>query len=217
MDFSFIHTITDPKTLIQTVGFAGILVIVFLETGAFFGFFFPGDTLLFTAGFFASQGYLPLGWLLVGTFIAAVAGDSLGYAFGKRVGPALFSKEDSIFFNKKHILRAEEFYKKHGKKTIILARFMPIVRTFAPIVAGIGKMEYKTFVFYNILGGFLWTWIMLWMGYGLGALIPNPDRYVIPVILVIIAVSAFPGIREAWKEMKRRMKEIDDNKTQGNL
>jgi membrane-associated protein len=188
--------------IIQTLGLIGVIVIVFLETGAFFGFFFPGDSLLFTAGFFASQGYVSFPILLVGTFVAAVLGDSLGYAFGKKVGPKLFSKEDSVFFNKKHILKAEEFYKKYGKKTIILARFMPVVRTFAPIVAGIGNMEYKTFFAFNVVGGFLWTWIMLWLGYGLGSLIPNPDRYIIPVILVIIIVSASPGIREVWKNRR---------------
>jgi membrane-associated protein len=202
MDFSFLNFVTDPRLIIQTLGLIGVIAIVFLETGAFFGFFFPGDTLLFTAGFFASQGYVSFPILLVGTFVAAVLGDSLGYAFGKKVGPRLFSREDSVFFNKKHILKAEEFYKKYGKKTIILARFMPVVRTFAPIVAGIGNMEYKTFFAFNVVGGFLWTWIMLWLGYGLGSLIPNPDRYIIPVILVIIIVSASPGIREVWKNRR---------------
>ncbi len=199
MDFSFIHQITNPREIIETLGLVGVIVIIFLETGVFFGFFFPGDSLLFTAGFLASQGYISFPLLLVGTFIAGVIGDSFGYAFGKKLGPKLFSKEDSVFFNKKHILKAQDFYNKYGKKTIILARFMPIVRTFAPIVAGIGKMEYRTFVIYNILGGFLWTWSMLWLGYGLGALIPDPDKYVLPVVIIIILVSAFPGIREAWK------------------
>lgn len=203
MDLSFIDLITDPKIIISTLGMLGIVAIVFLETGAFFGFFLPGDSLLFTAGFIASQGHLSFVALLIFTFIAAVVGDSVGYAFGKKVGPNLFSKEDSAIFNKKHILKAEEFYKKHGKKTIILARFMPVVRTFAPIVAGIGTMEYKTFFAYNVVGGFLWTWVMLWLGYGLGSLIPNPDRYVIPVIVLIIIISASPGIREVWKEWRK--------------
>lgn len=188
----------------QTLGLLGVIAIIFLETGAFFGFFFPGDSLLFTAGFFASQGYISFSLLLICTFLAAVAGDSLGYAFGKKIGPAIFTKDDSIFFNKKHIVRAEEFYKKYGKKTIILARFMPIIRTFAPIVAGVGKMEYKTFLAYNVLGGFLWTWAMLWLGYGLGSLIPNPDRYVIPVVVIIIILSALPPIREVLKARKEK-------------
>lgn len=207
MDFSFLQYLTDPKTIIQTVGLIGIISIIFLETGVFFGFFFPGDSLLFTAGFFASSGYLPLSWLLIGTFLAAVLGDSFGYAFGRRVGPTLFSKEDSIFFNKKHIVKAEQFYEKHGKKTIILARFMPVVRTFAPIVAGIGNMNYKTFLSYNVIGGLIWTELMIWLGYGLGSLIPNPDRYVIPVVIVIIVVSIIPGLREAWKVAKEKWTE----------
>lgn len=207
MDFSFLQYLTDPKIIIQTVGLIGVISIIFLETGVFFGFFFPGDSLLFTAGFFASSGYLPLSWLLIGTFLAAVLGDSFGYAFGRRVGPTLFSKEDSIFFNKKHIVKAEQFYEKHGKKTIILARFMPIVRTFAPIVAGIGNMNYKTFLSYNVIGGLIWTELMIWLGYGLGSLIPNPDRYVIPVVIVIIVVSIIPGLREAWKVAKEKWKE----------
>jgi membrane-associated protein len=204
MDFSFVHNFTDPKTIIQTLGLVGVIVIVFLETGAFFGFFFPGDSLLFTAGFLASQGYISFPILLIGTFVAAILGDSLGYAFGKKIGPKIFTKEDSVFFNKKHIQKAQEFYEKHGKKTIILARFMPIIRTFAPIVAGIGNMQYRTFIIFNIVGGFLWTWSMLWLGFGLGSLIPNPDRYVLPVVIVIILVSAFPGIKEVWKQVYKK-------------
>ncbi len=204
MDFSFLHFITDPKSLIQAAGLIGVIVIIFLETGAFFGFFFPGDSLLFTAGFLASQGYLSLPILLFGTFIAGILGDSLGYSFGRKLGPKLFTKEESIFFNKKHIAKAQEFYEKHGKKTIIIARFMPIVRTFAPIVAGIGTMEYKTFIAFNIIGAFLWTWSMILLGFGLGSLIPDPDKYVLPVIIVIILVSAFPGIKEAYKHFKNQ-------------
>jgi membrane-associated protein len=202
MDFSFINYFTDPKTIIQTLGLIGVIVIIFLETGVFFGFFFPGDSLLFTAGFLASQGYISFPILLVGTFVAGVVGDSVGYAFGNKIGPKLFSREESLFFNKKHIKRAQDFYDKYGKKTIILARFMPIVRTFAPIVAGVGNMKYRTFLLFNIIGGFLWTWSMLWLGYGLGSLIPDPDRYVLPIIVIIIVVSAFPGIREVWKQLK---------------
>src|SRR3989344_9332548 len=142
----FLHTLLEPKTLIMTLGTLGVIAIIFIETGLFFGFFFPGDSLLFTAGFLASQGYVSFAGLLIGTFLAAVIGDSVGYAFGRKVGPAIFTKENSLFFNKKHIARAQHFYEKYGKKTIILARFIPIVRTFAPLVAGIGNMEYRTFV-----------------------------------------------------------------------
>ena len=159
---------------------------------------------MFTAGFLASQGYVSLTWLLIGTCIAAIIGDSLGYAFGKKVGPALFSREDSIIFNKQHIARAQHFYERHGKKTIILARFMPIIRTFAPIVAGIGGMTYRTFITFNIIGAFVWTWLMLWLGYGLGSLIPNPDKFVLPVIVVIVAVSVVPALKTMLSRQHRQ-------------
>lgn len=200
--FDFIHTILDPRIIIPLVGTLGVILIIFTETGLFFGFFLPGDSLLFTAGFFASQGYISLPWLLVGTFIAAIIGDSIGYAFGRKIGPTLFTKDNSLFFNKKHITRAQSFYERHGKKTIILARFVPIVRTFAPIIAGVGNMNYRTFISFNIIGAFIWTWGMIWLGYGLGSLIPNPDRYVLPVVIVIILISASPALREIWKNRK---------------
>jgi membrane-associated protein len=200
----FIHSLLEPQILIMTLGTLGVIGIIFLETGLFFGFFFPGDSLLFTAGFLASQGYISFSWLLVGTFLAAIIGDSVGYAFGKKVGPALFAREDSVIFNKKHIIKAQHFYEKHGRKTIILARFIPIVRTFAPIVAGVGSMPYGTFVLFNIIGGFVWTWGMLWLGYGLGALIPNPDRYVIPVVVVIVLISAVPTFIQLCKQYLKK-------------
>ncbi|MEN9524346.1 MAG: hypothetical protein RL536_415 [Candidatus Parcubacteria bacterium] len=197
---TFLHTLLEPKTLIMTLGTLGVIAIIFIETGLFFGFFFPGDSLLFTAGFLASQGYVSFAWLLVGTFLAAVIGDSVGYAFGKKVGPALFSRDDSKIFNKKHVARAQHFYEKHGRKTIILARFIPIIRTFAPIVAGIGGMSYKVFLTFNIIGGLIWTWGMLWMGYGLGTLVPNPDRYIIPIVIIIIVSSAAPALKEIFSK-----------------
>ena len=190
----------NPHTIIAVLGLAGVITIVFAETGLFFGFFLPGDSLLFTAGFLASQHQVSFAWLLVGTFIAAALGDSVGYAFGKKVGPSIFTREDSVLFDKKHIARAQHFYEKHGKKTIILARFMPIIRTFAPIVAGIGNMSYKVFISFNIIGAFAWTWIMLWIGYGFGSIIPNPDRYVVPAVLIIIIVSAAPALREIFRK-----------------
>jgi membrane-associated protein len=197
-----IHILTDPRSLIATLGTLGVIAVIFLETGAFFGFFFPGDSLLFTAGFLASQGYASLAWLLLGTFLAAALGDSIGYAFGKRIGPAIFTKEDSVFFNKKYVARAQGFYEKHGKKTIILARFIPVVRTFAPIVAGIGNMRYRTFISFNLIGGFLWTWANLWLGYGFGRVIPNADKYVLPAVIVIIVISTLPALRELLRRKK---------------
>ena len=185
----------DPKFLIEAVGIVGIIAIIFAESGLFFGFFFPGDSLLFTAGLLASQSLLSLPVLLVGTFIAAVIGDNVGYAFGKKVGPALFSRENSFFFNKKHIEKSREFFGKYGKKAIILARFMPIVRTFTPILAGVGSMEYRVFFAYNIVGGFIWTFGMVLLGYFLGSVIPDPDRYILPIVLAIIVLSVLPAIR----------------------
>ncbi len=205
----FLHSFIDPKSLIMTLGTLGVIAIIFIETGLFFGFFFPGDSLLFTAGFLASQGYVSLAGLLVGTFLAAVIGDSIGYAFGKKIGPALFRKEDSVIFNKKHVIRAQAFYEKHGKKTIILARFMPIIRTFAPIVAGIGGMHYRTFLTFNVIGGFIWTWGMIWLGYGLGALVPNPDKYIIPIVIIIVLTSAAPALKGLFVEAKKKWVEED--------
>ena len=189
----------NPHILISTLGLIGVIGVIFAETGLFFGFFLPGDSLLFTAGFLASQHQLPFAWLLIGTFLAAILGDTVGYAFGKKVGPAIFTKDNSVFFDKKHIVRAQHFYEKYGKKTIILARFIPIIRTFAPIVAGIGNMTYKTFISFNILGGLAWTEIMLWLGFGFGSIIPNPDHYVIPAVIIIIIVSASPALREIFR------------------
>jgi membrane-associated protein len=196
--FSFL----SPEVIISTVGALGVIGIIFCETGLFFGFFFPGDSLLFTAGFLATQGYVSLPLLLFGCFLAAVVGDTVGYAFGKKVGPALFTKEDSLFFNKEHITRAQHFYEKYGKKTIILARFVPIIRTFAPIVAGIGMMPYRTFISFNIIGGLVWTSGMLILGYTFGSIIPNPDKYILPVVLVIVFVSAAPALVEIFKNSR---------------
>ena len=198
-----LHELIDPLVIIKTLGLLGVVSIVFAESGLFFGFFLPGDSLLFTAGFLASQDLISIYWLLILCFIAAVTGDSVGYYFGKRVGPSIFSKEDSIFFHKKHIEKAHTFYEKHGKKTILFARFIPIVRTFVPIVAGVAGMEYKTFMSYNVIGGFVWTWSMLGGGYVLGNLIPDVDKYLTPIILVIIAISFIPAIVEYIRHKKK--------------
>lgn len=198
------HDFLDPLTIIKTLGLLGVVLIIFAESGLFFGFFLPGDSLLFTAGFLASQDLISIWWLLILCFIAAVAGDSIGYSFGKRTGPMIFSKEDSLFFQKKHVERAHAFYEKHGKKTIILARFIPIVRTFAPIVAGVAQMEYKTFIKYNVVGGFVWTFGMLGLGYLLGNSIPNAEHYLTPIIFAIIFISFIPPIIEFIKHKKTK-------------
>jgi membrane-associated protein len=183
-------------SLINTAGYIGIFAIIFAESGLFIGFFLPGDSLLFTAGFLASQGYFNV-YLLAGlAFIGAVTGDSIGYSFGRKVGKKIFNKEDSLFFNKKNIDKAQKFYEKYGSKTIVYARFVPIVRTFAPIVAGVGDMHYKTFLSYNIIGGAIWTLGMTFGGYFLGNIVPDVDKYLLPILAVIVILSLLPTIKE---------------------
>lgn len=211
MDISLsLKDLIDPTALIQTLGLAGVIAIVFVESGLFFGFFLPGDSLLFTAGFLASQGFLPILPLALSTFIAAVAGDSVGYFFGRKVGPAIFVKDDSIFFNKKHVARAQHFYEAHGKKTIIMARFVPIVRTFAPIVAGVGEMKYRVFLMYNIIGGFIWAVGMTALGYFFGNIIPEADRYILVVIGAIVLTSFIPPAIHIIKARKDPHKNADN-------
>jgi len=195
--------VLDPVVLINTLGLAGVISIIFAESGLFFGFFFPGDSLLFTAGLFASQGFFNIYILLAGSFFAAVLGDNFGYWFGKKIGPKIFTREDSFFFHKKHIERAQKFYEKYGNKTIILARFVPIVRTFAPILAGVASMKYSKFISYNIVGGFFWSFGVTLLGYVLGNIIPNVDRFLLPIIALIIVVSFAPIIFEYLKEKKK--------------
>lgn len=192
----------QPIVLIKTVGLLGLFFIIFAESGLFFGFFLPGDSLLFTAGFLAAGHYLPIGYLLIGAFVCAVLGDSVGYSFGKKVGPKIFTKDDSFFFQKKHIARAQHFYEAYGNKTIFLARFIPIVRTFAPIVAGIGNMKYKDFIFYNLLGGLVWSICLVLSGYFLGRIIPGIDVYMLPIILIIVSISFLPIFIEIMRGRK---------------
>ncbi len=194
----------DLVALIKTIGYIGVFAIVYAESGLFIGFFLPGDSLLFTAGFLASQNILSLPVLVVGCFVAAVLGDSTGYAFGRRVGRRLFQKEDSLFFHKKNVLRAQSFYEKYGAKTIVLARFVPIVRTFAPIVAGIGEMRYRTFVIFNVFGGLLWAVGVTLAGYFLGNLIPDVDKYLLPIIFLIVVVSVLPGVVHILRDPEMR-------------
>lgn len=184
----------DPIFLIKTVGLIGIIFIIFAESGLFFGFFLPGDSLLFAAGIFASQGYLNIYILIIGCALAAILGDSVGYWSGKKYGRKLFERDAGFFFKKKRLYDAEHFYEKHGKYTIIIARFVPIIRTFAPIVAGIGRMHYRTFISYNIFGGLLWTISLLLIGYFLGGIIPEIDKYLIPITILIILISILPII-----------------------
>ena len=159
---------------------------------------------MFTAGFLASQGFFSLPLLLVGCFLAAVIGDSVGYTFGRRVGPRLFQREDSVLFHKKNVYKAQEFYEKHGAKTIVIARFIPVVRTFAPIVAGIGNMRYGHFLTYNIVGGLLWAVGVLLAGYFLGSVIPDVDRYLLPIVVLLVIVSVAPAAYHMLKDAATR-------------
>ncbi|MBU1016589.1 MAG: VTT domain-containing protein [Patescibacteria group bacterium] len=194
----------DLKEILPAIGYLGIFSIVFAESGLFIGFFLPGDSLLFTAGFLASQGIFDIKILALGAFIFAVLGDSVGYEFGKKVGRKLFKRPDSFLFKKENLEKAENFYEKHGKKTIILARFIPIIRTFAPIIAGIGDMHYKTFLSYNVFGGFFWAVGISFAGFWLGNTIPNVDRYLLPIVLGIIIASVAPGFYHILKDKKQR-------------
>ncbi len=201
----FFHWVTDVKGLVQWGGYVGLTAIIFVETGLLLGFFLPGDSLLVTAGLFASQPQFGLNVYLLGVIlsIAAIAGDSLGYAIGRATGPRIFTREDSLLFNKRHLYRAQAFYERHGGKTIVIARFVPIIRTFAPVVAGVGQMKYRSFVFYNVMGGLAWIWSMLFTGYFLGRYIPGIDEHIEIVILVVVFLSILPGIIHWYKERKR--------------
>lgn len=192
------------ETILPTIGLLGIFAIVFAESGFLFGFFLPGDSLLFTAGFLASQGTFDIKVLAFVCFVGAVLGDSVGYTIGHRLGRKLFRKKESFFFHPDHLIKAEKFYQKHGKKTIVLARFLPIIRTFAPIVAGIGRMNYKTFLTYNIIGGFLWAVLIPVTGFYLGKTIPDVDKYLLPIIIMIIVLSILPQAIHIFKNRETR-------------
>lgn len=194
----------DLISIVQTAGYAGLFGIIFAESGLFIGFFLPGDSLLFTAGFLASQGFLNIYLLTPLLFVAAILGDSTGYAFGYKVGPKIFKKEDSLLFHKDNLIKAQEFFERHGGKTIILARFIPIIRTFAPILAGVGKMRYSVFITYNIIGGFLWAAGVSFLGYYLGKTIPNVDKYLLPIVIIIVVVSVAPNIIHILRDKKMR-------------
>jgi membrane-associated protein len=181
---------------IKTAGYIGIFAILFSETGLLIGFFLPGDTLLFSAGLLAAKGYFNIAILLAVACVAAIIGDSFGYFLGKKLGPKIFVKKESLFFKKEYVLRAQAFFARHGKKTILLARYIPIVRTFAPVVAGVAVMPYKTFFAYNVVGGLLWCSTVTLAGYFLGARVPNIDSYILPIIIGIFVLSFIPVIRE---------------------
>ncbi len=203
------NLLTNLNQTSPLLGHLLIWGIIFAESGLLIGFFLPGDSLLFTAGFLSSVSLtsgqptlLNLGWLLFGCFACAVIGDNVGYATGSRYGRKLFHRENSRFFKKEYLVSAQSFYEKHGKMAIVLARFTPIVRTFAPIVAGIGAMHYRTFLFFNVIGGFFWTFGLLIGGHYLGKMIPDVDKYLLPITLGVIVLSFLPSVIHIYQERK---------------
>jgi membrane-associated protein len=198
------HRIYDVEWLVRTGGVIALIIIVFVETGLLVGFFLPGDSLLVTAGIFAARGDLDLLALNTTLSLAAIAGDSVGYGIGARTGPKIFTKEESLFFNRKHLISAKEFYDRYGGFTILIARFMPIIRTFAPVVAGVGAMQYRKFIAYNVFGGIFWVLTTTLAGFYLGKIIPNIQERIHLVIAIVIFISLLPGIikfaTEKWKK-----------------
>jgi len=195
------HSLDD---LIRWGGYVILVGIVFTETGLLVGFFLPGDSLLVTAGLVAAAGGLNIWWVNSLLIVAAIVGDSVGYAIGARLGPRLFTREQSLLFNPRHVERTRRFYERHGAKTIVIARFVPIIRTFAPVVAGVGQMRYRRFLVYNVAGGVGWVTSMTWMGYLLGRAVPNIADYIHIVVIVVIVVSMIPIVVEILRERRRR-------------
>ena len=194
------HQLSDVRHLVQVGGYFGLTAIIFAETGLLVGFFLPGDSLLVTAGLLSSQPEFGLNLfvLLVILTIAAILGNSLGYAIGRYTGPRLFTRDDSLLFRKKHLFAAQAFYEKHGGKTLVIARFMPIVRTFVPVVAGLAAMDFRRYTAYNVLGAVAWIGSMLLIGRVLGN-IPGVEKHLEQVILLVIVVSLLPGLISWWR------------------
>jgi len=196
--------IYNVRGLIEWGGTLLVCTVVFVETGMFVGFFLPGDSLLVTAGVFAGAGQLKVATLLTLVTLCAIAGDQLGYLIGRKAGEGLYRRKDSRFFKKRHLQQAHEFYEHYGGKTIILARFVPIIRTFCPPVAGAARMTYLHYFLYDICGGFLWVWSMILLGYTLGRTVPNIDKKIHYVIAIVIVVSLMPAAYHAWKARNRK-------------
>ena len=202
MDFfgDLFQRLRDLPALVQWAGYVGLFAIIFTETGLFFGFFLPGDSLLVTAGLLISQN-LPLDLTKMGALLtaAAILGDNTNYWVGRLSGPRIFTREASLLFKPKHLQRAHEFYERHGAKTVVLARFMPIIRTFAPLVAGAAGMGYRTFLTFSVLGGVAWIWSMLLIGYFLGSRFPGVSKHLELVIIGVIALSLLPAVISWWR------------------
>jgi membrane-associated protein len=189
--------------LIQWGGYILLVAIVFSETGLLVGCFLPGDSLLIAAGLLAARGHLNIWWINGLLMAAAIVGDSTGYAIGARLGPRIFTREKSLLFHPKHVERTQRFYEKYGPKTIVIARFVPIIRTFAPVLAGVGRMRYRRFVTYNVAGGIGWVASMTWAGYLLGQTWPNISKHMHLLVIVIIVLSCIPIAVEIYRERRK--------------
>ena len=194
----------DLGALIKTVGSLGVFAIIFAESGLLIGLILPGDSLLFTAGFLASQGYFHIVILVVGSALSAILGGMSGYALGYRYGPKIFKRDGAYFLNPANLERTKLFYEDHGGKAIIWARFLPIIRTIVPILAGVGAMSYPIFLFYNILGSMLWVFGLTLSGYFLGRIIPGVDHYLVPIVILIIIVSMLPSLAHLLRSREFR-------------
>jgi membrane-associated protein len=203
------HRLNNLTELVQWAGIFGLAAIIFSETGLLVGVFLPGDSLLVTAGLLAARGYLNVYALAPLLTAAAICGNSVGYFIGRATGPRIFNRENSLFFNKKHAIRAREFYAKYGRKTIVLAQFMPIIRTFAPVVAGVGGMKFRQFITFNVIGAVIWIWSMVGIGYFLGSYIPGIDQHIEIVIAIVIFISLLPGLISGYRA--RRAKRYENS------
>ncbi len=211
MEFFFLHA--NLIDLIKSLGYIGASLIVFTESGLFFGFFLPGDSLLFTAGLLASQGFFNIYLLIVSLLTAAILGDIVGYWFGKKLGDSLLDREDTFFLRKSHLAKAQLFYEKYGPKAVVLGRFIPVVRTFVPILAGVARMKYSRFMKFNILGAIFWVVGLTVAGYLLGRSIVDIDKYILPIVLFIIAFSFSPLLLEyVTHKRKTRKQAISEKK-----
>jgi membrane-associated protein len=204
--WNLFHQIYDVEFLVRTGGLLALTIIVFVETGLLIGFFLPGDSLLVTAGIFAARGDLDLVTLNAVLSAAAIAGDTVGYRIGYTTGPKIFTRENSLLFNRKHLIAAKEFYDRHGGFTIVIARFIPIIRTFAPVVAGVGAMSYKRFLAFNVFGGVFWVMSTTLAGYFLGSLIPNIEERLHVIIAIVIFLSLLPAIIKFVTEWRKTSK-----------
>jgi len=204
--WNLFHQIYDVEFLVRAGGLLALIAIVFVETGLLVGFFLPGDSLLVTAGIFAAKGDLNMWTLNLTLSLAAIVDDSVGYTIEAKTGPKIFTRQDSLFFHRRHLITAKEFYDKYGGFTIFIARFMPIIRTFAPVVAGVGAMQYRRFISYNVFGGIFWVLTMTSTGYFLGRIVPNIEERIHVVIAIVIFLSLLPAVAKVIREKRKASK-----------